>query len=62
MPRGWTVADAMNQANGATQIIYTHDQAGDVNVEITPQEMGIDGVQAVLSKIYGGWFGHLCKS
>mmetsp|Transcript_14316 Transcript_14316/g.39819 ORF Transcript_14316/g.39819 Transcript_14316/m.39819 type:complete len:295 (+) Transcript_14316:100-984(+) len=51
VPHGRTVADAMNQANGATHIVYTHGQAADVIIETTPEEMGIDGI----------WT-HLCPS
>jgi hypothetical protein len=44
IPRGRTVADAINQANEATHVVYIHDRAGDVSIEISPDEMGIDGM------------------
>ena len=44
VPRGRTVADAINQANGATHAVYIHGQAADVSIEISPEEMGIDGI------------------
>ena len=37
VPRGRTVADAINQINGATHMVYTHGQVADVTIEISPE-------------------------
>ncbi|KAL3902566.1 MAG: hypothetical protein SGILL_010782, partial [Bacillariaceae sp.] len=44
VPSRRTVADAINQANGATHVVYTHGQVADVSIEISPEEMGIEGI------------------
>jgi hypothetical protein len=51
VPHNCTVADALNQTNGATHMTYTHGQAADLSIEISPEEMGIEGMWA-----------HICPS
>jgi hypothetical protein len=46
VPRGRTLGDAINQANGATHVVYMHNQPHDECIAISPEEMGIDGMWA----------------